>query len=100
MKRKSYSNAFKAKVVLEILKEEQSLNELSSKYGIHVNQLSRWKKAVLEQLPHAFDRAQKDQERMQKTYQEKIDQLYREVGQLTTELTWLKKKSGYDDAPK
>lgn len=39
MKRKSYFQTFKANVVLEIMKEEQTLNELSSKYGVHVNQL-------------------------------------------------------------
>ena len=40
-KRKRYSPEFKAQVVLEILKEEKSLTELSSEYGIHVNQLQK-----------------------------------------------------------
>ncbi|GEB76402.1 transposase [Sporolactobacillus inulinus CASD] len=97
MKRKSYSQTFKVKVVLEILKEEKTLSELSSAYGVHVNQLRQWKKTALDQLPQLFDRKQNDQSRMQEEYEEKIDRLYGEVGRLTTELSWLKKKSGYDD---
>jgi len=97
MKRKSYSQTFKVKVVLEILKEEKTLNELSSAYGVHVNQLRQWKKTALDQLPQLFDRKRTDQSRMQEEYEEKIERLYGEVGRLTTELSWLKKKSGYDD---
>ena len=92
MKRKSYSKDFKAKVVLEMLREEKTLNEISSKYGVHVNQLRKWKKTALEQLPQLFDRRQKDESRMQAEYEEKMERLYGEVGRLTTELSWLKKK--------
>jgi len=53
-KRKRYSPEFKAQVVLEILKEEKSLTELSSEYGIHVNQLRKWKTQFLEQMPQLF----------------------------------------------
>ncbi|WP_353947834.1 transposase [Sporolactobacillus sp. Y61] len=97
MKRKSYSKDFKAKIVLEILREEMTLNELSSRYGVHVNLLRKWKKTALEQLPQLFDRRQNEQSRMQAAYEEKIERLYGEVGRLTTELSWLKKKSGFDD---
>ncbi|GAY74447.1 mobile element protein [Sporolactobacillus inulinus] len=97
MKRKSYSQTFKVKVVLEILKEEKTLNELSSTYGVHVNQLRQWKKTALDQLPQLFERKRNDQSRMQEEYEEKIERLYGEVGRLTTELSWLKKKSCYDD---
>jgi putative transposase len=91
MKRKSYSKDFKAKIVLEILREEMTLNELSSRYGVHVNLLRKWKKTALEQLPQLFDRRQNEQSRMQAAYEEKIERLYGEVGRLTTELSWLKK---------
>ncbi|WP_262391901.1 IS3 family transposase, partial [Sporolactobacillus inulinus] len=93
MKRKSYSQTFKVKVVLEILKEEKTLNELSSTYGVHVNQLRQWKKTALDQLPQLFERKRNDQSRMQEEYEEKIERLYGEVGRLTTELSWLKKKN-------
>ncbi|PHJ39941.1 hypothetical protein P378_00025 [Desulforamulus profundi] len=42
--RKSYSGEFKAKVVLEILKEEKTISQIASEYGIHPNQLLKWKK--------------------------------------------------------
>ncbi len=41
--RKTYSAEFKAQVVLEILKEEKSISQLSSEYGVHPNQLNKWK---------------------------------------------------------
>ncbi|GEB77982.1 transposase [Sporolactobacillus inulinus] len=83
--------------MLEILREEATLNELSSKHGVHVNQLRKWKQTALEQLPQLFDRRQSEQSRIQAEYEDKIERLYGEVGRLTTELSWLKKKSGYDD---
>ncbi|NBJ71599.1 transposase [Clostridium sp. 1xD42-85] len=42
---------FKSKIVLEILKEERSLAEISSEHGIHVNQLRQWRKAALDHMP-------------------------------------------------
>src|SRR5690625_2140195 len=90
-KRKRYSPEFKARVVLEILKEEKSLTELSSEYGIHVNQLRKWKTQFLEQMPQLFQKQNKDQEKMKADYEEQIENLYAEVGRLTTQLSWLKK---------
>jgi transposase len=91
--RKSYNAEFKARVVLEILKEEKSLNELSSLHGVHVNQLRNWKKEFLEQMPQIFSKNDKA-ERKSVEYEQKIEDLYAEVGRLTTQLSWLKKKSG------
>lgn len=53
-KRNRYTPEFKSQIVLEIFKEEKSLNELASQYGIHVNQLRQWKKSALEQMPQLF----------------------------------------------
>src|SRR5690625_7979667 len=71
-KRKRYSPEFKAQVVLEILKEEKSFSELSSEYGIHVNQLRKWKTQFLEQMPQLFQKQNKDQEKMKADYEEQI----------------------------
>ena len=46
--RKRYTKGFKAKIVLEMLKAERTLNEISSAYGIHANQLRQWKNAALD----------------------------------------------------
>ncbi|CEP66895.1 Trp repressor/replication initiator [Moorella glycerini] len=48
--RKKYPTDFKAKVVLEILKEEESISQLSSEYGIHPSILNRWRNMVVEKL--------------------------------------------------
>ncbi|MBM7647076.1 transposase-like protein [Scopulibacillus daqui] len=94
MKRKRYSSEFKAQIVLEILKEEKSLIELSSEHGIHTNQLRQWKAQFIEQMPQLFTKQNKKQEKMQADYEKQIENLYAEVGRLTTQLSWLKKKSG------
>ncbi len=86
-KRKSYTSQFKSKIVLEILKEERSLAEI----GIHVNQLLQWRKAALEHMPQLFERENKKVDQMKEEYEDQIENLYAEVGRLTTQLSWLKK---------
>ena len=51
--RKQVSAAFKAQVVLEILKEERTVNEIAAANGVHPTQLTRWKGQVVDGLPHA-----------------------------------------------
>jgi len=58
--RKSYDTAFRAKVALEAAKGEKTLAELSSTFGVHPDQICRWKKQLLESLPDIFtDRRKK-----------------------------------------
>jgi len=51
---KSYTTEEKVKIVLDLLKEEQTQAELSSKYGVHATQLGNWKRQALEVLPEAL----------------------------------------------
>ena len=97
-KRKTYSAELKARAVLELLREEKSLTQVASEYGVHPNQLRRWKQTALEQLPSVFtrDSAAEQQLAEQAALQE---QLYAEIGRLTTQVNWLKKKSGVDHLP-
>ena len=90
MMRKSYDSKFKAKVALEAIRGERTLSELSSQYGMHVNQITKWKKRVLEQLPDIFSRKRQKQK---EDVDELIAELYRQIGQLKVELDWVKKKS-------
>lgn len=93
--KKTYTNEFKANVILELLKEELTLGQISSKYEIHANQLTRWKKAVIEGIPGLLD----DKRRKDAKEQENkalIQELYAQIGELTAKLNWLKKKSGID----
>lgn len=91
--RKRYSKQEKAKIVLELLREEKSISQLSSEYGVHATQLSQWKKVATEGLPDLFDRQEREQKKLQKEHQQEVDGLYKKIGDLTVQIDWLKKKS-------
>lgn len=88
---KHFSAAFKAKVVQELLKEEKTLGQLAAEYGVSTKQLGRWKSQALENLPRLFE---PEAEKLQQQHEQQVQELYAEIGRLTTELSWLKKKSG------
>lgn len=90
MKRTQYPPNEKAKIVIEIIQGNQSIAELSSIYGINPNMLNRWKREALEGLPQVFERSSKKIKQEQSTQQE-IDELYKQIGKLTTQNEWLKK---------
>ncbi len=90
--RKHYSTDLKVKIVLEILKEEKSVTQLASDHKIHYSQLLKWKKQVMEGLPDLFSDSRT--EALKTTHEKEVMALYQEIGQLTTQLAWLKKKSG------
>ena len=87
MGRKKHSAEFKAKVALEAAKEIKTLNELASQYGIHPCQISQWKKQLLESLTSVFSTQRKAID-----HAKKFDELYRQIGEVTVERDWLKKK--------
>jgi len=86
--RKRYSSAFKAQVVQELLKENKSLTQLAAEYGVHPNQLRDWKKVALDGLPTLFD-ADKKTAAAASDQEQKINELYSEIGRLTTQVSWL-----------
>ena len=45
---------FKAKVALEAIKNQKTIDQIASEYGIHPNQVGKWKKQLLESLPKVF----------------------------------------------
>ena len=92
-KRNHYPAEFKSKVVLEILAEESTVNEIAAKYDVSPVVLSRWKKEFLERAPELFKKGPSDAEKELDHKEEHIAQLERKVGQLTYEVDWLKKKS-------
>jgi len=94
MKRRRFSQEFKAKVALEAIKGQRTVNELSQEFGVHVNQISLWKKQLLAAAPEVFSRG-KDREA--DALEQERDRLYRKVGQLQVEVDWLKKKTGLLD---
>ena len=53
--RKSHDAAFKASVALEALKGEKTMAQISSEYGVHVNQIRQWRQKLLDELPQVFN---------------------------------------------
>lgn len=86
--RKSYDATFRAKVALEAIKGEKTVAQLAGVFGVHPNQISRWKAELLEKLPDIFSDRRK---RADKDREETEAELYRQIGQLKVELDWLKK---------
>ena len=93
--KKQYTAEFKAQIVKEILKEEKTMAQIASEYGVHPVQLSQWKKIALDNLAAVFADDRKAV-KQQKAQEQKIDRLYSQVGKLSTQLEWIKKKSGID----
>jgi transposase len=91
-KRRNFNSSFKTKVVLESLKELQTMAQLSSKFEVHQNQISLWKKHFLEKAESIFDEGNSVKKDDNKDFV--IDELYKKIGQLNMDLDWLKKKYG------
>jgi transposase-like protein len=94
--RKSHSAAFKAQVVQEVLKEDRTIAQIASQHGLHPNQISQWKFAALSGLPTLFERDNAALAAERAAHEEKTHELYAEIGRLSTQVTWLKKKSGLE----
>ena len=90
-KRKVYSGEFKAKVGLEAIRGERTINEIGRDYGVHPIQVGKWKKEILVRAGTLFEgkRGPKAVDGPGDT-----ERLYGEIGRLKMDLDWLKKKSG------
>ena len=89
--RKRYDGSFKARVALEAIRGDRTVVEIAAAYGVHPNQISKWKKQALDELPKIFSGRYEKTEAQGK---ELTDQLYQQIGRLKVELDWLKKKAG------
>jgi putative transposase len=89
--KKSYTATFKAQVVLELLKETKTIGQLTSEYGVHATVLRDWKQAALKGLPDVFERRDSLTD-VKATYERQLEELYAEIGRLTTHVNFLKKK--------
>ena len=91
-KRKTYSPAEKAKIVLEVLREENTLNEIATNYGASPQLISRWKADFIENMPAVFDKKNTEVEQLKKEHSAETEDLINQIGQLTVDVNWLKKK--------
>jgi transposase len=89
--RKRYEKDFKAKVAIEAMKGEKTLQELAIQFEVHPNMIAQWKKQLIEQAAQLFEKAGKGNAAANEAEQ-KADQLFRQIGQLQVENDYLKKK--------
>ena len=88
--KKHYTAKYKAQVALSAVREGKTLSELSSEFGVHANQIVRWKKELLARAEEIFSNAA---DKRSQDSEAREAELYRQIGQLKVELDWLKKKS-------
>jgi len=88
--RKSFDDAFKVKVVLEALKETMTIAELASKYGVHPNQISNWKKHFLSRSVEVFSGSGREREELE-TLRRDRDRLVHQIGEQAVDIDFLKK---------
>jgi len=91
----TYTSTFKAQVVLELLKEEKTISQLAAEYKVHPNVLRDWRTVAVQNLASLFDKRD-DVASLRATHEQHLEDLYAQIGRLTTQLTWIKKKSGLD----
>ena len=89
--RRSFSAEMKARIALEAIKGQKTIQEIASHYGVHPSQVTNWKRQAVEGTPSLFV----DRRSQSGTSEEDLKaELYQQIGQLQVELDWLKKKSG------
>ena len=89
-KRKQYNAQFKFKVALEAAKGLKTINQLASEHDLHPNQISQWKRQLLEEGATLFGNGSVKQQR--EAVKVEAD-LYEQIGRLKMELEWLKKST-------
>lgn len=92
---KKYSAKEKSRIVLETLKEDKTTSQIASEYNVHPRNIQYWRKQFLENVEVVFDKDQlvKKYKEALKEEDSKTDELHRQIGELTAQLNWAKKKS-------
>ena len=86
--RRNHAPAFKAKVALEALKGEQTTVELAQRYQVHPNQITEWKRQLLEHAAEVFSKDKKADQGPS------IKELHAKIGQLSMENDFLSNALG------
>jgi putative transposase len=89
VQRKRHTAQFKFQIAMEAIKNDQTVNQLASKHGLHPSQISQWKRQLLEEGASVFGTNTAQQLRQQTALQA---DLYEQIGRLKMELEWLKKR--------
>lgn len=79
--------AFKAQVVLEVLRGEKTIAQIAAKHKIHPNMVGQWKLAALKGLPAILDE-KRNAAAVQAEHEAELQQLYEQIGRLSIENAW------------
>ncbi len=90
-KRKRYAAEFKAKVALEAIKGEQTLAELATKYSLHPNMITNWKRQAINNMAETFS---SKADRSKEIDEAQLKDLHAKIGQLIIERDFLAKAFG------
>jgi transposase-like protein len=88
-KRKNHTADFKARIAMDAIRGEKTNNEIASENGLHPNQVTLWKLEAIEGMKETFD---KKRGRKPKDDMNDKENLLKQIGQLSIEIDWLKKK--------
>ena len=90
MRKKNHTKDFKAKVAIEALRGEKTIQELGQIHGVHPNMIGQWKKQLVESASDVFHKKKDTHEKVQT--EQKMQLLYSQIGMLQVEKEFLKKK--------
>jgi len=89
--RRKFTAEFKAKVAIEAIKEIKTISELAQIYQVHPNLITHWKKEFLANAGKVFNGSNDESEEVKKLKKEN-EELIHQIGQLSVDINWLKKK--------
>ncbi len=92
-KRINRSKELKFKIALEAIKGDKQVSEIAAEYNVHPNQISQWKKQLLEHGAEVFD--SKDSKKS--NHEKEMEQLYKTVGKQQVTIEWFKKSLGIEE---
>ena len=90
--RKRFTNQFKTEMALAMMRGEKTMGQLASEHKVAPSQLSQWRGIMLNGLPSLFESEQCEASKKQEAHEAEMERLYAEIGRLTSELNWLKKR--------